>query len=333
MPPAAIRRPLTVAAWLVLCGLGLALSPVLLVLAGLAGALSRDRRPVIFARLLIVYFAHELATLLACGVLWLASGAGRFIGRRPFRGLHWALLRWYVHGITERALSILQITVAPDHPPEAVRALEADGPLLAFSRHAGPGDTVLITDQLFCDFDRRPSVVFKEALAIDPSIDLLAHRLPHAVLDTSDRDECEIEITRVTRELGRRGVLLLFPEGANFTQERRRAALRKLRRKGRRREAGEAVQMPNVLPPHPTGVQSALAANPAADVIFAAHTGLGLAAYPGQLWRHMPVGQTLRTRLWHVPAHEIPQDPDQQTEWLYDWWKRIDEWIEAQPGG
>jgi 1-acyl-sn-glycerol-3-phosphate acyltransferase len=330
MPPTSLRRPLTVIAWLILCTLGLAISPLLLALAALALALTRSRKPLIFTRLLITYFAYELATLIACGALWLISGAGRLIRTAVFQRLHWRLLRWYVRGIAAQALSALEITVSPEHSPEAVRALKADGPLLAFSRHAGPADTILIADQLFSRFDRHPSVVFKEALAIDPSIDLLAHRLPHAVLDTSDRTECETEITRVTEQLDRRGVLLLFPEGGNFTQERRRSALRKLRSKGRRHEAAEAEQMPHVLPPHPIGVQTALAANPTADVIFAAHTGLGLAAYPGQMWRNMPIGRTLRTRLWLVPASDIPRDPDRQTEWLYAWWKRIDDWIEAQ---
>jgi 1-acyl-sn-glycerol-3-phosphate acyltransferase len=330
MPPTSLRRPLTVVSWLVLSTLVLAISPLLLVLAALARALTRSRKPLIFTRLLITYFAHELATLLACGALWLISGAGRFMRTAPFQRLHWRLLRWYVRGIAARALSALEIIVSPEHSPEAVQALQADGPLLAFSRHAGPADTILIADQLLSRFDRHPSVVFKETLAVDPSIDLLAHRLPHAVLDTSDRTECETEITRVTEQLDRRGVLLLFPEGGNFTPERRRSALRKLWGKGRRQEAAAAEQMPHVLPPHPTGVQTALAANPTANVIFAAHTGLGLAAYPGQLWRNMPIGRTLHTRLWLAPASEIPRDPDRQTEWLYDWWKRIDDWIETQ---
>jgi 1-acyl-sn-glycerol-3-phosphate acyltransferase len=330
MPPTSLRRPLTVVSWLILSMLVLAVSPLLLVLAALARALTRSRKPLIFTRLLITYFAHELATLLACGALWLISGAGRFMRTARFQQLHWRLLRWYVRGIAARAISALEISVSPEHSPEAVQALEADAPLLAFSRHAGPADTILIADQLLSRFDRHPSVVFKEALAIDPSIDLLAHRLPHAVLDTSDRTECETEITRVTEQLDHRGVLLLFPEGGNFTPERRRAALRKLRRTGRRREATEAEQMPHVLPPHPTGVQTALAANPTANVIFAAHTGLGLAAYPSQMWRNMPIGRTLHTRLWLAPASEIPRDPDQQTEWLYDWWKRIDDWIDAK---
>ena len=88
------------------------------------------------------------------------------------------------------------------------------------------------------------------------------------------------------------------------------------------------------MPPQPTGACAAMRGRPDADVIFSAHTGLGLAAYPGQFWREMPIGRTLQTRMWLVRRGEVPVDAEEQVKWLYDWWKRIDEWIAAQqPGG
>jgi hypothetical protein len=94
--------------------------------------------------------------------------------------------------------------------------------------HAGPGDTILLIDRLLTRFDRFPSVVFKQSIAIDPCVDLIGHRLPHSALDTSDKEACEGQIEKVAAGLGSRGVLLLFPEGGNFTAERRRRAVRKL---------------------------------------------------------------------------------------------------------
>ncbi len=209
-------------------------------------------------------------------------------------------------------------------------ALRRDRPLLFFSRHAGPGDTLLVVDMLQSDFDRLPSVVFKDTLAIDPCVDLVGHRLPHAVLDTSDREECEARIKQVTTNLAPRGILVLFPEGGNVTAERRRSALRKLWRKGRRRQALAAHRMTHVMPPQPMGALAALSGNPDADVIFGAHTGLGLAAFPRELWKHTPIGQTLKERMWLAPADERPTDPEEQVEWLYDWWRRIDDWVDSQ---
>lgn len=334
MPPAPIRRPVTVTVWLVVSAVGLILSPVLLGLAALIGALTRQPQPMIVARLAVAYFAHELAGLVACGALWLLAGAGRAIEAPWSQRLHWRLVRWYMGGLAAAGRSALGIDTVSEASPEATGALESDEPLIVLSRHAGPGDTIFICDELLSRFRRRPSVVFKETIAIDPCVDLLAYRLPHAMLDTSDREECEARIERVTERLGPRGTLLLFPEGGNFTAERRRRALRRLWRKGRRRSARRAEQMTYVLPPQPTGALAALRARPDADVVFSAHTGLGLAAYPRQLWREMPIGQTLHTKMWLVRRDEVPADEEEQVEWLYDWWKRIDEWIAAQqPGG
>jgi hypothetical protein len=175
-----------------------------------------------------------------------------------------------------------------------------------------------------------PSVVFKESVAIDPSVDLIAHRLPHAVLDTSEREECEARIAQVAANLGDRGVLLLFPEGGNFTSDRRRRAIGKLRRSGRRREAAKADRMTHVLPPRPSGALAALQGNPDANVVFGAHAGLGLAAFPREIWRQAPLGKTFHSRMWLSPAAETPAEEDARIDWIYDWWKRLDDWIEAQ---
>jgi 1-acyl-sn-glycerol-3-phosphate acyltransferase len=330
MPPAPIRRPLTITTWLVLSTVGLLLSPLLLAIAAVMAAVLRRPQPMLFTRFLIAYLARELGGLIACGALWLFSGFGARIRGRRSRQLHYRLLRWYVHGLAERALSLLDIDVNVQIPDDVADALRRDQPLLFFSRHAGPGDTVLLIDLLLSDFDRLPSVVFKDTLAIDPCVDLVGHRLPHAILDTSDREECEARIKQVTSHLAPRGILVLFPEGGNVTAERRRRALDKLWRKGRRRQAEQAGQMTHVMPPQPMGALAALSANPNADVIFGAHTGLGLAAFPRELWKHTPIGQTLKERMWLSPADERPQDPEEQIQWLYDWWRRIDDWVDSQ---
>jgi 1-acyl-sn-glycerol-3-phosphate acyltransferase len=330
MPPAALRRPVTVTVWLLVSLICLTLSPILLTLAALVSALTSRPQVLIFTRLAIVYFRLELVALIACGALWLASAGGRFMGTRHFQRLHLVLLRWFVHAFAVRWVSLLEIDVPEEPPSEASRALEADGPLLFFSRHAGPGDTILLIDRLLTRFERAPSVVFKQSVAVDPCVDLIAHRLPHAVLDTSDPEACEARIAQVAADLSDRGVLLLFPEGGNFTHERRRRAIGKLRRTGRRREAARAEGMTHVLPPRPSGALAALRANPTADVVFGAHSGLGLAAFPREIWRQTPLRRTFRSRMWLASTAERPVDAEAQVVWIYDWWKRLDDWIEEQ---
>lgn len=328
MPPAAIRRPITITTWVLLSIICLLLSPLVLAVAAVASAVLRRPQPLLLARFVIAYFALELRILVACALLWVASGFGLRLRSPRFRALHYRLLREFVHKLAARLRRVLDIDVRPLATDDARRALEADRPLLFFSRHAGPADTLLLVD-LLLRHHRLPSVVFKDTLAIDPCVDLIGHRLPHAILDTSDREQSEATIAHVAATLDPRGILVLFPEGGNFTIERRQQALRRLWRKGHRRQAQQASEMPNVMPPQPTGALAAMGARPEADVIFSAHTGLGLAAFPKELWRHTPIGRTLTERMWLAPAGERPNAPDEQIEWLYAWWRRLDEWVRA----
>ncbi|MDQ6817401.1 MAG: 1-acyl-sn-glycerol-3-phosphate acyltransferase [Actinomycetota bacterium] len=328
MPPPWVRRPVTVALWLTVSIVCVTLSPLILVLGELAARLIGRSQPAILSRLIVAYFSRELAAIVACGGLWLASGGGARIGTRRFQLLHWRLLGWFVHGLAQPLAAVLAVTVHEEPSPDAIRALSSDRPLILLSRHAGPGDTLFLADQLLSRYGRRPSIVFKQTLAFDPTIDLIAHRLPHVVVDPADADGSEARIQSVCSQLENRGVLLLFPEGGNFTPERRRKALQSLSRKGERRVARQAQRMSHVLPPRPSGVQAALRGNPSAPVIFAAHTGLGLATRPFELWRCAPIGKTFHTRMWLVPPDDIPTDPEEQIRWLNDWWARVDRWID-----
>src|ERR1700761_3618045 len=330
MPPAPIRRPLTITTWLVVSSVCMVLSPLILAGGAIAAAVMRRPQPRLLARLVVEYFARELLVLMACGGLWLASGCGWRLRGPRFRLAHNRLLGWFVSGLASRVRRLLDITVETEPEPGAADSLRADRPVLVFSRHAGPADTVFIADILMSRYDRLPSVVFKDALALDPVVDLLGHRLPHAVLDQSDAEECERRIRQVAAELGPRGAMLLFPEGGNFTPERRRRSIAKLWRKGMRDEAAAGERMHHVLPPHPSGALAALRGNPDSDVVFAAHTGLGLAAFPRQLWRDTPIGRTMSAHMWRVSPDERPDDPGAQTEWLYAWWKRLDEWVQSE---
>jgi 1-acyl-sn-glycerol-3-phosphate acyltransferase len=198
------------------------------------------------------------------------------------------------------------------------------------SRHAGPGDTILLINRLARGCRRRPSVVLRASVALDPAIDLLTSRLPHAVIDSADGEDSEQAIENLARGLGPGGALLLYPEGGNFTVERRRSALAHLRRAGRARAASAASRMAHVLPPRPTGVHAALRGRPDAAVLFVAHTGLGLAAYPRQIYNELPIGGTLRTRWWRVDRDEIPATEEGVSAWLNRRWEEIDAWIDAQ---
>jgi len=70
-------------------------------------------------------------------------------------------------------------------------------------------------------------------------------------------------------------------------------------------------------------------------VIFVAHAGLDSIISIGDVWKNFPINQVIRARWWRVPFDEVPRAAthEEQVQWLYDWWERIDTWItENRPG-
>lgn len=327
-------RRLIAPLWLLLAAVASLLSPLLLAIgAALARILGRPQ-PLLLVRFGLLYLIREAAVILACAALWVLSGFGRRLDSERFRRAHYGLLAWLLRGLVEPAFATLDLDLQTEASAAACEALEsARRPLLVFSRHAGPGDSAVIVHLLLSRFRREPRIVMKEALALDPVIGLLSRRLPHALVDPRDQDQCEARIRHLARDLDGRGVLLLFPEGGNFTEKRRRRAIAALLRDGRYRQARRAQSMRHMVAPRPGGALAALRANPELDVVFTAHTGLGNETFAGQLWRRLPTQRTLRLRMWLAPAAQRPTEPEALLEWLYDWWKRLDRWVEAQGTG
>jgi hypothetical protein len=137
------------------------------------------------------------------------------------------------------------------------------------------------------------------------------------------------QIARLARGLDHDGALVIFPEGGNWTPNRWRRGIRRLESKGRADLAERARDMPNLLLPRPGGALAAVAACPEADVIFVAHAGLDNIVTLGDVWGRFPIDQVVRARWWRVPYDQVPRDAayEDQVQWLYAWWERIDAWI------
>jgi hypothetical protein len=97
--------------------------------------------------------------------------------------------------------------------------------------------------------------------------------------------------------------------------------------------AEKAEQMANVLPPKHGGVMAAIAAAPQADVVFVAHNVLEDVGSFGDLWGRIPLDGPILARYWRVPAAEVPHGQEELIDWLYDWWARIDRWIQERLPG
>ena len=82
--------------------------------------------------------------------------------------------------------------------------------------------------------------------------------------------------------------------------------------------------------PHPGGVHAALDAARDADVVFVAHTGLdGPRDAPRHLARAAHGQGHHDARLARAPLRTCPKTSTRSAAWLFDWFARIDAWIDA----
>ena len=329
VPPLIVRRlalaPLVAALDLAI----LALSPLLLLVAALLSPVFGGTRPLRITVIAVVFAARHLEALLTLLRLWLRSGAGRRLGSEEMQAAHYEVMRRFVDGVNQTIIRQARAEVVIDETEAAYRALDtASGrPIVLLSRHAGEGDTLLVIHELLSRHGRRPRIVMHEALRLDPLIDLLGGRLPNRFVDPRGGDT-EVEIAAMARELDDRSALVIFPEGANFTEERRLRGIERLQQRGHARHVEAAEAMRHVSAPRPGGALAAIDAAPGADVVIMGHVGFpnGL----GEVWRLLPEHQPIEVKLWHEPAEAIPADHEERIDWLFERWRRLDAWVEER---
>ncbi|WP_141579143.1 1-acyl-sn-glycerol-3-phosphate acyltransferase [Actinomadura sp. WMMA1423] len=315
LPPRFVRRLVCTPLLFVLTLLVVVLFPIGYVVAYLGG---RERKRAL--RLLwftLTWGARETVAVLECGWLWIRG--------RAHDDRHYDIIGRYVGALYASAQRRLGLSIEVDGTWDGSGG---DRPLIVLSRHAGPGDALLIVHHLLSEYRRRPRVVMKALLQFDPCIDIVANRVPNVFV--APGGGAAEDVGRLAEGLADREALLIFPEGGNFSPERRRRAIRRLTRMKRADEATRAAAMRNVMPPRPGGVLAALESAPTADVVFVAHCGLDHMATAGDIWRRVPLTAPVQARWWRVPAEEIPGGRDARVRWLYENWERADAWISAQ---
>lgn len=325
LPPRWFRRLVMCPAVLVLAVVVLSLFPVWLVLAAALSPLVPGRwRPLRVLWLALLALALDSVVLVAMFGLWLASGFGLLVRTPRFEYLHYQLVGWYLRVLYREATRVLNLKVEVEGPlPDAYR----DRPLVVFCRHAGPADSFLLVNALVNWYEREPRIVLSAALQWDPVIDVMLNRLPNRFISEGQGQDVERRVGELAVGLDHNDAFVIFPEGGNFTERRRVAGITRLRRRGLHDMARRSEAMRHVLVPRPGGVVAALAAAPTADVVWVAHTGLDHLYTAGDVWRALPLDNTVQMRWWRVPAAEVPQEEQAQIDWLYQWWKRIDDWI------
>jgi 1-acyl-sn-glycerol-3-phosphate acyltransferase len=342
LPPRFIRRMVLAPLVILIAIAVIVLFPLLAVLTPIIELLARSRpgrmRGVRLLFFALVWLAGDTAAVFMCLGLWIVSGFGGRLSTEPYQSRHYAIMRWFLDLVYRAASRSFGLRIRIEEPePDVTEPARPPRPIIVLSRHAGPGDSFLLVHHLLSAYGRKPRVVMKATMQLDPGVDVVTNRLPNVFVKqarTGERLFIE-QIERLARGLDRSGALVIFPEGSNWTPGRWERAIARLEQLGRRDLADRARDMPNLLAPRGGGAFAAIAACPEADVIFVAHAGLDELVSVRDVWRSVPMDQTVRAKWWRVPAQDVPRglDRDAQLLWLYDWWKRIDEWIaQNRPG-
>ncbi|WP_319804103.1 1-acyl-sn-glycerol-3-phosphate acyltransferase [Nocardioides dongkuii] len=299
----------------------------LLVAAALSPLLPGRWRALRLLWVLVVYLSIETVMLLVLWGAWFASGCGRGIRRPYWEGVHYEWVQGVLWVFFREARRVLRLRIETDGPtPDAHPGV----PLLVCCRHAGPGDSFTLIHALMHWYAREPRVVLKDTLAWDPMIDVVLRRIPARFItpDPAEGEDLESQIAGLAAGLDANDAFVIFPEGGNFTPQRRDRAIARLRRLGMDRMAERAESMMHVLAPKPGGFLAALDAAPDADVVLVAHTGLDHLLTVGDVWRELPMDKRIVMRWWQVPREDIPQGREERIDWLYGWWAEIDRWIQ-----
>jgi 1-acyl-sn-glycerol-3-phosphate acyltransferase len=284
-------------------------------------------RPLRFFWIVIVYLTCEAVLLVVMFGLWIASGFGWRLRTPYFEGIHYDLVQGTMWVFFREARRVLRLTIESEGPGP----LEHAGrPILVCCRHAGPGDSFVLIHTLMAWYGREPRVVLKDTLAWDPMISVVLNRIPARFItpNPGPTEDLEAQIAELATGLDGNDAFVIFPEGGNFTPQRRQKAIDRLHKLGMERMAQRAEQMIHVLAPRPGGFLAALDAAPDADVVLVAHTGLDHMVTVGEVWRELPMDKRIIMRWWQIPRSEIPAGREERIEWLFDWWERIDVWID-----
>jgi len=341
LPPTWVRRlvlaPLVIVAGLLL----LAFTPLWFLVAIALTSLvpGRFRLPRVMW-LVTVYLLWDGIFVIVAFALWIAFGFGYALRRPAFVSAHYRLAAWALRVLFWFFGGVLRLTITTSGGDSPFAEAFAPGtPVIVASRHGGPGDSFILIHTLLNAVARRPRIVLKYTLQWDPAIDILLHRVPATFIVPSGfgkkaaggGQQVEQALRELATGLGPEDAFVIFPEGGQVSVARRESRIKRLREAGREAMAERAETLQHVMAPQPGGMHAALDAAPDADVVFIGHTGLDRLHTLKDIWRELPMDKGITMRAWRVPRADIPDDLDARAAWLFDWFGRIDEWIDEQP--
>ena len=324
VPPPWFRMLVLTPIVFVFCAVVTVLSPVLHLILLILDLF--DRKGWRFSRLGglgIALCVTEFVGLIMAFLLWIASGFGLLLGRPFFNRVHNAAFGWWLELMTRALRFYLGFDfVIPVHE-------RVDGPVVTFARHAGPGDAFLLARLVIRDYHRQLRMLGTTKLLWDPFIDHMLRRMPYYFCEQDPPEPTSHleSITEMCATMDDDSVLIIFPEGGNWTPRRWDTAIERLESRGLQDRAQRAAAMTNVLAPRSAGAIAALRARNDVSVVFVAHVGLEDLISIGEIWRKIPLRRHVAGTYWSIPPDAVPTDPADISSLLFDQWEEVDRWI------
>ncbi len=321
------RRALTVGGVFALAALVARTFPILLLVA-IALDLYR-RRSWLSVRFLLFfcwYLFYYSAGVLGCGLVWIGNlpWVRNGFPERLAQATS-ALAVWWATGLYRGGGRIFGIRTDVEGDDLVDR-----GPFILFLRHASLIDVLLGLCWIQGPHGILLRHVLKSELLWDPCVDIAGHRWRNVFVRRGSGETAQelALLVKTMEDLGPKDGVLIYPEGTRFTPEKRERILASLKEK-RPELYPLASAIKNLLPPRVAGPLALLDRNDAAraDVLFCAHTGFEGTRHLRSFLSGSLLGAHVRIRFWRVPFAEIPGDRDARIAWIYDWWKRLDEWV------
>jgi 1-acyl-sn-glycerol-3-phosphate acyltransferase len=317
-----LRRAVTIPAFLLALLAWSALLPALLPLALAVDLLLRRRLATVrFVVAVLLFFAFEIFGVLAVASLVLTG--------RATRDRLYALEAFWADALLRALLRLFAMRLD-------VQGLDAlrPGPIVLIGNHVSVADALLPAAFATARRGIRLRYVAKGELIWDPCVDLAGHVLPNVFVrrGSADTPGDLDRVKSLADGLGPDDGVVLLPEGTRFTPEKRDTLLAKRDAEGPREHLEQDRRLRCLMPPRTGGLLALFERRPGTDVVVMAHTGLeGIVRIP-DLWGGALLGRTLRVEFWRLPGSSIPLGREEQVDWIYAQWERLDRWVASARG-
>ncbi|MBM75758.1 MAG: hypothetical protein CMK59_10185, partial [Proteobacteria bacterium] len=192
-----------------------------------------------------------------------------------------------------------------------------------FVRHVSSADALLPMLTLIIPQNLRCHYVLKQELCWDPCLDIVAHRIPNAIVNRAQRHASVANILRLTAVLSERSCVVLYPEGTRFTPGKRERYIERIAKKTPF-EQSFAERLKCTLPPRKGGTLSMLVNRPSTPVVFVGHVGFDRVGNITNLVNGGLFRQEIHCAFWKKYP---PVDAKKHEHWLEQNWLEMDRWL------